>query len=172
MPFLISNLNNKWDFGCNNIQRRRSGKSEIHTRFRPQATASARRCRLKHQKIFLDGPAAAAFWQPEYENWATFPISAGKCKWTRWQEGISSSRLQKRPRNNGIGENFLQMCKLLAFAQKNFFFLAPLGTNTPSSQCIKITQNVAFEFLDFWHFPPIFVLLKRTCLVTLFDCKL
>ena len=24
---------------------------------------------------------------------------------------------QKRPRNNGIGENFLQMCKLLAFAQ-------------------------------------------------------
>ena len=38
-----------------------------------------------------------------------------------------------------------------------------------SSQCLKITQNVAFEF---WHFPSIFVLLKRTCLVTLFDRKL
>ena len=25
---------------------------------------------------------------------------------------------------------------------------------------------------EFWHFPPIFVLLKFTCLATLFDCKL
>ena len=32
------------------------------------------------------------------------------------------------------------------------------------AHCLKITQNVAFEF---WHFPPIFVLLKLTCLVTL-----
>ena len=32
----------------------------------------------------------------------------------------------------------------------------------------KITQNVAFEL---WHFPPIFVPLKLTCLVTLFDRK-
>ena len=38
-----------------------------------------------------------------------------------------------------------------------------------STHCLKITQNVAFEF---WHFPPIFVLLKLTCLVTLFDRKL
>ena len=28
------------------------------------------------------------------------------------------------------------------------------------------------RFLTFWHFPPIFVLLKLTCLVTLFDHKL
>ena len=34
--------------------------------------------------------------------------------------------------------------------------------------CLKITQNVAF---DFWHFSPIFVLLKLTCLVTLFDLQ-
>ena len=27
-------------------------------------------------------------------------------------------------------------------------------------------------FFEFWHFPPIFVLLKLTCLVTLFDRKL
>ena len=39
-------------------------------------------------------------------------------------------------------------------------------------QCLKITQNVAFEFLNFGIFPPIFHLLKLTCLVTLFDCKL
>ena len=37
------------------------------------------------------------------------------------------------------------------------------------AQCLKMTQNVAFEF---WHFPPIFDLLKLTCLVTLFDRKL
>ena len=28
------------------------------------------------------------------------------------------------------------------------------------------------SYHDFWHFPPIFVLLKLTCLVTLFDRKL
>ena len=37
---------------------------------------------------------------------------------------------------------------------------------------LKITQSVAFDFFLFWHFPPIFVLLKLTCLVTLFDRKL
>ena len=38
-----------------------------------------------------------------------------------------------------------------------------------SSHWLKITQNIAFEF---WHIPPILVLLKLTCLVTLFDRKL
>ena len=38
-----------------------------------------------------------------------------------------------------------------------------------SSHCLKMTQYVAFEV---WHFPPIFVLLKLTCLVTLFYHKL
>ena len=43
------------------------------------------------------------------------------------------------------------------------------GEKTVKAQCLKITQNVAFEF---WLFSPIFVLLKLTCLVTLFDRKL
>ena len=33
---------------------------------------------------------------------------------------------------------------------------------------MKITQNVAFEIFQFWRFPLSFVLLKVTCLVTLF----
>ena len=37
---------------------------------------------------------------------------------------------------------------------------------------LKIAQSVAFESLNFWHFLPIFVLLRLTCLVTLFDSKL
>ena len=44
-----------------------------------------------------------------------------------------------------------------------------LQWHVSSSHCLKITQNVAFEF---WHFPPIFVLLKLTYLATLFDRKL
>ena len=46
----------------------------------------------------------------------------------------------------------------------------------------KINQNILTLFenyskcriwiFEFWHFPPIFVLLKVTCLVTLFDRKL
>ena len=38
--------------------------------------------------------------------------------------------------------------------------------NLELAPCLKIPQNVAFEF-----FPSIFVLLKVTCLVTLFDRK-
>ena len=41
--------------------------------------------------------------------------------------------------------------------------------NTVHAHCLKITQNVAIEWFDF---PSIFVLLKLTCLVTLFDRKL
>ena len=43
--------------------------------------------------------------------------------------------------------------------------------NSPRSHCLKITQNVTFEFLAFWHFSPTFVLLKLTFLVSLFDRK-
>ena len=43
-----------------------------------------------------------------------------------------------------------------------------VGYPGKNSHCLKITQNVAFEF---WHFPSIFVLLKLTFLVTLFDDK-
>ena len=38
---------------------------------------------------------------------------------------------------------------------------------TTISQCMKMIQNVAF-----WHFPPIFVLSKLPCLVTLFDSNI
>ena len=41
-----------------------------------------------------------------------------------------------------------------------------------SSHCLKIPPNVAFEVFDLGIFFQIFVLLKVTCLVTLFDCKL
>ena len=41
---------------------------------------------------------------------------------------------------------------------------ANIYVDPSSAQCLKITQNVAFEF---WHFPPISI----TCLVTLFDSK-
>ena len=43
---------------------------------------------------------------------------------------------------------------------------------TSGPHCLKITQNVAFEFLNFAIFHQLFVLLKLTCLVTLFDHKL
>ena len=39
----------------------------------------------------------------------------------------------------------------------------------PISQCLKIIRNVAYDYFLFWHFPSIFVLLKLTCLVTLFS---
>ena len=38
---------------------------------------------------------------------------------------------------------------------------------TVLAHCVKITQNVAFEF--FFNFPPIFAQLKLICLVTLFE---
>ena len=36
------------------------------------------------------------------------------------------------------------------------------------AQCLKITQIVALDFFEFWHFPQIFVL---TCFLPLFDRK-
>ena len=47
--------------------------------------------------------------------------------------------------------------------------LSPSKSNT---QCLKITQKCHIWIFEFWHFPPIFVVLKLTCLVTLFDRKL
>ena len=39
------------------------------------------------------------------------------------------------------------------------------------SHCLKITQNVSFEFFNLGISHQFFVLLKLTCLVTLFDRK-
>ena len=60
----------------------------------------------------------------------------------------------------------------------NFCFMKKAFTSTrwqqslALPQCLKTTQNVAFLILHFWHFLPIFVTLKMTCLVTLIDHKL
>ena len=57
--------------------------------------------------------------------------------------------------------------------QKNFlsphfsFFALFSSSFFLYSQWLKILKHIAFEF---WHFPPIFIILKVTCLVTLFDC--
>ena len=55
------------------------------------------------------------------------------------------------------------------FTQNSFNYLENISDWSSPEDCLKITQNVAFEF---FKFQPIFVLLKLTCLVTLFDCKL
>ena len=47
----------------------------------------------------------------------------------------------------------------------------PKGIKNDIAHCLKITQNVALEFLNFGIFHQFFVLLKLTCLVTLFDRK-
>ena len=46
-------------------------------------------------------------------------------------------------------------------------------THTKKSYSYEQNYNKTSSFyVQFWHFPPIFVLLKVTCLVTLFDHKL
>ena len=47
-------------------------------------------------------------------------------------------------------------------------FLRPLHSVT----LFENDSNCRIRIFEFWHFPPIFVLLKLTCLVTLFDRKL
>ena len=65
----------------------------------------------------------------------------------------------------------LRQIALLNYVLQNILCKRPLlwGIDIKQSHCLKIIQNVAFQF---WPFPPIFVLLKLTCLVTLFDRKL
>ena len=58
------------------------------------------------------------------------------------------------------------------FFCKNLQYSSKKGLQKVRIHCLKITRNVAFEFLGFGHFPPIFVLLKMTCLLILFDRQL
>ena len=58
------------------------------------------------------------------------------------------------------------------FFCKNLQYSSKKGLQKVEKYCLKIIQNVAFEFFEFWYFPPISVLLKLTSLVTLFDCQL
>ena len=77
---------------------------------------------------------------------------------------INDDRNAKRKKTEGKIPKKLtnRNCDLKGLTEKNTSF-------TQYTHCLKITQKVAFEF---WHFPPIFVQLKLTCLVTLFDRKL
>ena len=102
-----------------------------------------------------------------------------RVKKSRWGEGMTGLG-EVRVRSLGemrvwyLGEPRLPRPRV----QKNYIvwskrlkilFWCIFKGNKTITHCLKITQNVAFEF---WHFPPIFVLLKLTCLVTLFDRKL
>ena len=50
--------------------------------------------------------------------------------------------------------------------KKNWVGKSTKKSHSIATHCLKITQNVAFEF---WHFPRIFFLLKLNFLVSLFD---
>ena len=68
--------------------------------------------------------------------------------------------------------NLIFFCSLLQvyFESKHRIFGAKIQIcsfiNWRFAHCLKISQNVAFQF---WHFPLIFDLLKLTCLVTMYD---
>ena len=53
--------------------------------------------------------------------------------------------------------------------KKYFDVKYPLDLASQNSHCLKITQNVSYEFSLILAFPPIFVLLKLTCLVKQYD---
>ena len=72
--------------------------------------------------------------------------------WGKHKETLQKSKMCAEFQNENICRQMALINSFLQFAQ-----------------CLKITQDVSFEF---WHFSPIFVLLKLTCLVTLFDRKL
>ena len=63
-----------------------------------------------------------------------------------------------------------QVTKLsFEFSRQKQVKMLRLAKIMPTHIVWKNTLNVSFEF---WHFPSIFVLLKLTCLVTLFDIEL
>ena len=55
----------------------------------------------------------------------------------------------------------------------SFIALGIFYLNITKTHCLfENYSNCRIWILEFWHFPPIFVLLKLICLVALFDCKL
>ena len=57
-------------------------------------------------------------------------------------------------------------------SQRYFYWIAFWILKNDIAHCLKITQNVAFEFLNFGIFHQFLSYKKLTCLVTLFDRKL
>ena len=48
----------------------------------------------------------------------------------------------------------------------------PIRSSSPWNTVVENHQKCRIFIFKFWHFPPICVLLKVTCLVTLFDRKI
>ena len=81
----------------------------------------------------------------------------------------------QRKKNNQVLKKFGFVTNFWIFAHlwfwKSFLIKTAYKPNSFATltQCLKVIQNVSFEF---WYFPPIFVLLKMTILVALSDRKL
>ena len=81
------------------------------------------------------------------------------------------------PFRNRINEDldFPTILRILFVFPTSWYFpsfstnLFSSGLFSSSSQCLKIIQNVAFEFFQFWYFQPIFDRLIWTCLIPLFN---
>ena len=76
----------------------------------------------------------------------------------------------KKPRR---AECLIFLFAILSTRSQSFLsFCLMLGYSEHQPHSLKITQNVAFEFSELWHFSTFYNLLKLTCLVTLLDSKL
>ena len=85
---------------------------------------------------------------------------------------VQNRDYSKKKKSITLWWNLIFFCSLLQvyFESKHRIFGAKIQIcsfiNWRFAHCLKISQNVAFQF---WHFPLIFDLLKLTCLVTLYD---
>ena len=89
---------------------------------------------------------------------------------------VHKSRLSlKRKASYFISEKITATNVSVAHLSKNPIFVPKVNLdeifhNHIDWKLLK-TSKCCIWIFQFWHFPPKFVLLKSTCLVTLFDCK-
>ena len=124
------------------------------------------------------GDVRVLVWQHYYDYTHTCISASARLQSIGWgrAECDKSSRQQTQIAPDCV---FLLLLLLLFYTSHSIIFftfyqedivLSIIKIN--QTHCLKITQNAVLEFLNFGIFHQFFVLLKLTCLVTLFDHKL
>ena len=78
--------------------------------------------------------------------------------------------ISKRKSEEFIKKKTAQMSQKTAI--KDFILASERHAKFYTGTVFENHQNCCIRGFQFWHFPSIIVLLKLTCLVTLFDCTL
>ena len=107
-------------------------------------------------------------------GWFSNFVQGTKKSWNHYLPWITNFKIHKnRSETKSASRNFLNsVSHFLIITHLLFFARSSISQKQTLSTMFKNYSKCRIGIFNFWHFSPIFVLLKVTCLVTLFDRKL